>query len=62
VPESIPLKTTVAIIRLTPDEKARWKAYCEQRDVTLSHALREGFALYVGDVKEALAGGDVATT
>ena len=39
-------------LRISEEEKARLEQLAEARNVTLSRALREGAALYLGDVRE----------
>lgn len=52
MPATTPMKTAVALMRLTPDEKQRWQRMCEERDVSLSYAMREGLRLYLEEARE----------
>ena len=42
MPVSAPLKTAAVLLRISPEEKARLERLARDRNVTLSHALREG--------------------
>lgn len=59
---STPMKTAVALMRLTPDEKIRWQQLCEERHVTLSYAMREGLRLYLEEARERAEERRVAAT
>lgn len=50
-------------LRIDAEEKARLEQLAEERNVTLSRALREGASLYLGDVRERVhrARGGTAT-
>lgn len=52
MPVSKPLQ--LISIRLSPDEKARLEELAREREVTLSHAFREGVRLYLSDWSAAV--------
>lgn len=45
-----PLRTAVAVARLTPAERRKIDKLCRDNDVTLSQALRMGTLLYLQDL------------
>jgi len=65
MPQTAPMKTAVFLLRLSPEEKTRWEAYCAERHISLAHAMREGCRLYLDDARQLIGGDegrDVATT
>lgn len=63
MPQTGPMKTAVFLLRLSPEEKARWERYCSERHISLAHAMREGTRLFLEDARLARQSeADVATT
>jgi predicted transcriptional regulator len=57
---SAPMK--VMTCRMNSEDKRHLEQLARERDVTLSHALREGARLYLEDAKRWKAGCDATTT
>jgi len=55
---SKPAKVTYAAMKLSPEEKARLKALCDEQGITLTWAMYEGSRLYLEELKAARERGE----
>jgi hypothetical protein len=56
-----PMKTATFLIRLSPDERDRLNAMAREQRISLAQAMREGAKLYLRELQERGASGEVVT-